>query len=174
VKVDIHKDERPFERISYSDTDCIKALIKNRSEIDCYFKQEQDNYFDHAGNVQSVNQELIVIYADLDRYIAKADLNSKQRFIIEKLMDGWTEKEIAKMFNRDVSNIYRHLTKIAKKIRDLNNNEWKEYVQLNHVRVAWNYKQCAKCNEFKPMLNEFFLSSSRFHDGFYDVCRMCK
>lgn len=176
VKVDIHKDEHHFRQISFSDVDCIKGLIKNRWLIDPYYGLERNNHYNFAGTILPMNQELICVFVDLDRLIHKVKLSKKQLFIISKLMQGYSEEEVAESLNNEVSTINRTLDTISRKIKKINDNEWKyDYIYLNYLKVDWNYKQCPKCKEFKPKTEEFFRArSDSYGDGFYNNCRECE
>lgn len=179
VKVDLRKAERPFERVSFSDKDCVKALIKHRSIIDEYYGVDYHSFngteADKVAIVKPLNQEIIVLYADLDNLIARANLNIKQRFVIDRLMEGYVESEIADMFKQHVSGIYDMLDTVCRKIKKTNDFDWKyNYIYVSVLKVKWSYKKCSKCGEHKPALNEFFSPETRNKDGFRSACRACK
>lgn len=174
VKRDIHRQETQFHRVTFSDTQCIKGLITHRSSVDPYYGLEPDDYYDHAGTIYPMNQELICLYIDLDNLISRCKLNVKQRFIINKLMLGYTTRDVAKMFKQTTHSIDKSFDVICEKIKKLNDLDWKyEYVYMSLVKVKWNYKKCTKCKEFKPMIKEFYGLDSRNRDGFNSICRSC-
>lgn len=170
----MNKAERPFELITLSDVDCIRGLIKFRSLLDPYYKLEQDNYYDHAGDVKPLNVELIAVYVDLMNCIKKIKLNIKEKFVLEKMMDGYKAEEIAEMFNRDVSNIHKTLNAVCRKIKDVNDRAWKyDCMYTSYLKVPWQYKKCEKCREFKPLHTDFYSKNPWSQDGFYDSCNEC-
>lgn len=175
VQIDIHKSEYQFHRISFSDINCIKTLIKNRWRIDSYMQNEHNWNLFESGNVKPLNQELLITYIDLDKLIEKAKLNIKQKYIVERLFEGYEERDIAEMFKQDVSPIRRTLDVICNKIKIINDQEWKyNYMYMNYLKAKWSYKTCSRCGESKPRLREFFSLDSSKKDGFKGVCKQCK
>lgn len=175
VKVDVKRAERPFELLSFSDIDCIKGLIKNRCIIDPYFQAEKDNNYNFANIVKPMNQELIVIYIDLDRLIDEANLNVKQRFIVNKFMEGYTVEEIAGMFPCEERNITSHLDKVCNKIKEINERKWLyDYIYMNYVMPPFDFKKCSRCEKTKPAVNEFFSLNKSSKDGLHSICKDCR
>jgi hypothetical protein len=175
VKIDTHKAEYQFQRITLSDIDCIKGLIKNRWMIDEYFESEINTNIYSAGDVKPLNQELICTYLDLDNLIKKAKLNDKQLAIIHMLMQGWTEEDIADEYKQDVTVIQSIFDTACEKIKKINDYEWKyNYIYMNKKKVEWDYKKCSKCGESKPKTDEFFRERSDSKDGFRNECRECE
>jgi hypothetical protein len=174
VKEDIHKHEHQYKQINFSDVNCIKGLIKNRWMIDTYRGIETNNNIYEAGNVTAINQELICLFSDLDRLIVKTKLNEKQLTIINMLMDGNNEEDIAEHFGQDSWRIVEILDTVTEKIKRVNDYEWKYYnVYLNYLKVEWDYKTCSKCGESKPQTIEFFSPDKRKKDGLYSHCKEC-
>lgn len=90
-------------------------------------------------------------------------------------MQGYTEYDIAKMFNRDRKNIYKHLNYICLRIKEQNDYLWKyEYIYSSVVKVPWNYKRCVRCGEFYPQTREFYTVNKRNKDELHTICRACK
>lgn len=176
VKGDIHKHEHPYKQISFSDVDCIKGLIKNRWMIDSYRGLEQNYNIYEAGDVKSLNQELICLFVDLDNLIQKAKLNAKQIAIVEMLMDGFTEEDVAEYFKQDAWGIGKILDTVCRKIKKVNDYDWKyNNLYLNFLKGNWEYKICNKCSESKPKTNEFYRERiDQKGDGFYNSCRDCE
>lgn len=180
VKVDIHKAERQFEIITFSDVDCIKGLIKYRSLVDKYRGAEHGvvssihTHFDTASVTGNVNQELIAVYVTLDELLAKCNLNVKQRYIIQKLMDGYNEYDLAEQFKCDARNIASTLNTVCNRIKKINDLDWKyNYIYLNKMRANFSYKICSNCKENKPVTDDFFGKDNRNKDGFKSYCKRC-
>jgi hypothetical protein len=162
VKIDIHKSERQFELVNFSDFDAVKALIKFKSMI---YREGP------------VNPELIVLYTTLDDLIVKAHINVKQRYIVSEIMSGRTEQQIAEEdygMKDDFSQITKILNTCVKKIVQANHLDWLyENVYVNHLKVPFKYKQCSHCGNFKPMTIDFFNKEPLGKDGFKNKCREC-
>lgn len=174
VKIDVHKAERQFERISLSDIECVKGLIKYRWMIDTYQGIEMTKESNLAGDVKPMNPELIVTYIDLDNLIKQCNFSEKQLDIITLLMQGNSEQDIADYFEQDVSGINRTFNLICAKIQAKHDFLWKyEHMFVNHLKAPWDYKQCNRCG-WKPALPEFFGSDKRNRDGFKGVCKACE
>lgn len=175
VGVDIHKNEYQYQKISFSDVDCLKGLIKNRCIIDPYYGIEQNYNIYEAGDVLAVNQELIGIYIDLDNLIHETKLNEKQLYIINELMKGYTEEDLSTYYKQDVSRIYTIIDTVCDKLKKTHDYKWKyDYIYLNYLKVEWDYKQCSRCKEYKPKTEEFFRSHPITKDGFQSQCRSCE
>lgn len=175
VKIDTHKAEYQFHRISLSDTDCIKGLIKFRSLIDMYHDIDVNRNEKEAGDIRPLNQELLITYIDLDNLIKRTKLNDKQRKLLNLLMYGYTEDEIAKMFKQKPARIYEQLDVIASKLKETNDLFWKyDYVYLNYKKAPWSYKECNTCHRMLPLTDDFFNREPKGKDGFKNKCKECR
>ena len=77
--------------------------------------------------VFALNEDVLCIYADLDRLIGKADLSPLEQKTIEFLMYGYSIRDIAENFGKS-RQLYEILFRRAvKKIVKANNVEWEEY-----------------------------------------------
>lgn len=163
-----------IDQITFSDFDAVKMLIKLRHTVDPYRGIEIDRDINNAGVVREMSPDLIIVYVALDELIKKCNLNIKQRYIVNKIMDGYTEKEVAEEFNHDQSQITKILNTICKRIVAENNKDWLyEYVYMSKLKAPFDYKQCSKCLEFKPMTIDFFNKEPLGKDGFKNKCKQC-
>ena len=77
--------------------------------------------------VFALNEDVLCVYADLDRLIEKADLSPLEQKTVGYLMYGYSIKDIADNFGKS-RQLYEILLKRAvKKIVRMNNIEWEEY-----------------------------------------------
>lgn len=165
----------PFEAVSFSDFDCVKGLIKHRGTVDIYRGIKRNDHPNHAGDIRPMDSELIAIFVSLDSLIDRCELNVKQRYIIERIMDGWTEQDLANKFKQDVNGITKTLNTICKRIVNLNNLDWLyENVFVNYKRAPFTYKKCSKCGEYKPLTSDFYYTDVLAKDGFKNKCRSCR
>jgi len=124
VQVDIHKNERPFRRLSFSDVDAIEGLIVHRSNLDEFYNIKQDGLsasFGFAGDVTHMNEEIIVTYITLDDYIGKVIGNKFELDVISMYQDGYSSKEIAiclKISKKEVENILKNIVTRIKVLND--------------------------------------------------------
>jgi predicted DNA-binding protein YlxM (UPF0122 family) len=175
VKIDHHKSEYQFHCVTFSDTECIKGLIRFRSRLDPYYKMSANYNESEAGDVRPLNQELICLYIDLDDLISKSKLNKKQLDVVRKLMDGWTESDIADEYGTSKQAIVSMLDTICYAIKRTNDLRWKyDYMYLNYIKAPWNYKACKVCGKFKPMTTDFFSLDKKSKDGFRSICKECR
>lgn len=77
--------------------------------------------------VFALNEDVLCVYADLDRLIDRADLSPLERKTVELIMYGYSIKDIADNFGKS-RQLYEILLKRAvKKIVKINNVEWEEW-----------------------------------------------
>jgi hypothetical protein len=174
VKVDVRKAERPFDLISFSDFDSVKGLIRNRSMIDHYRGIEIDRHPSTAGEVRPMNPAIIALFISLDDLLNECSLNKKQKFIIERIMDGYTEQDVAEVFDQDVSSIMKTVNRVCKRVVEINNRNWKhEFIYTDKLRVPFKYKKCIACKDRKPLMIDFFYIDVLNKDGYKNKCRSC-
>jgi DNA-binding CsgD family transcriptional regulator len=167
-----------WEAISFSDIDTIKGLIKNRFEFDeNYVMQlyETNNPLESNG-VPLFHEIITCTYLDLERLIDNANLTEKQNAIIDMFMQGYNEYEIADSFKDDVSNINSVLDTACQKIKEQNDFEWQEWVEISGlVKIPddVNYKRCTKCHKWLRADEENFSPDSRNRDGLQGICKKC-
>lgn len=169
VKIDIHKRELPFQNLTLSDVNVVKWLILYRDKIDQYFLNQTDNFYDHAGNVKALNQELIALYASLDHLIERCNFSEKQLAMIKYLECGYGFNELP-MF-KDVSMARKSFNTVCKRIVKENEWLWKVYVHKNKLNSE--LKKCTKCQEKLPKNGDFFGKDARKRDGFKSYCKKC-
>ncbi|WP_135546941.1 hypothetical protein [Paenibacillus cymbidii] len=171
---ELQRAEGKYRNATFSDTDCIKGLIKLRSSLDILRESRNDSPWD-AASASAFNTELVCLYADLDKLIARSRLSNKQQFILERLMDGWHEDEIATLFRQRVNRIYAMLDTACDKIKRENDLMWKhEFVFIHYVRMNSGTKRCSGCGNEWPRHEDFYRKRSDGKgDGYYGKCRRC-
>lgn len=169
VKIDLYKRELPFKNLTLSDINVVKWLILYRDKIDQYFLNKTDRFYDQAGNVKALNQELIALYASLDDLIKRCNFNKKQLRMIRYLECGYGFNELP-MFS-DASMARKSFNTICKRIVRENNRLWKIYVHKNKLNSE--LKKCSKCKEKLPKNGDFFGKNSKTKDGLQSVCKKC-
>lgn len=175
VKIDTHKAEYQFHRISLSDVECIKGLIKFRHMIDTYQGIDINRNEDEAGDIRPMNQELLITYIDLDNLIKRTKLNEKQQRLVRLLMEGYTEDEIARIFKQNVRKIYEQFDVIAYKLKQSNDLSWKyDYMYMNYFKAPWSYRECTCCHRTLPLTDDFFNKEPKGKDGFKSKCKDCR
>lgn len=180
MKIDVDRGGRPYEFVSFSDVDCIKGLIKYRSKFVPFYGFEHgtvstvEKHYDQAGICEDVNAELITIYTTLDDYLSKAELNWKQKYIIEHIMLGNTEADLAKFFKTDIKNMFSVVDTVANRIKMLNDNSWKyNDIFFNKIKAKFEYKKCCKCGDVLPANRDFFGRDTRNSDNLKGTCKKC-
>ncbi|WJJ55253.1 hypothetical protein QB910_000009 [Dabrowskivirus KKP3916] len=175
VKIDIHKAEHQYHRVTFSDTECIKGLIRFRSKLDPYQDIKVNRNEDQAGDIRDFNQELVVLYLDLDNLIKETKLTYKHMNLLKKLMAGWTEADIAEELGVTEEAVIQQFDTIANNIKKTNDIKWKyDYMYLNYLKAPWSYKTCKTCGVVKPLTSEFFSPDKKNKDGFRTQCKACR
>lgn len=167
-----------YEVFNFSETKIIEALIKHRHEID---KFHDVKYYSNKIEVELSNgvpifHELIEdIYLDLENLIKQTNLLNNQKDIIQLLMLGHTEEDIAELTGKNVSTIKQILSVICKKIKEQNDKNWEEWIETSgYVKVKVNYKYCKKCNNWHKANEKNFGVDKRNKDGLKSYCKRCE
>ncbi len=178
VAIDIYKKDKIYHRVTFSDKECIKGLIKNRNIIDkAYDAKLYDNFnnIHNAGSIFSIDEEIICIYMDLERLIKKCNFNKKQLEIIDLYFKGYNTSDICEVLGYKESSVDRMMETIAKKIVEQNRIEYIDWLHYGgYVRVDKNarYKKCSKCGEFKDVMKGEF-AFDKTNNRYKSVCRKC-
>lgn len=166
--------ESRYRNVTFSDTDCIKGLIKLRSSLDIIRVGRNDSRWDAAAS-SAFNTELVCLYADLDNLIARSRMSDKQQFVLERLMDGWHEEDIAALFRQRVNRIYAMFDTVCDKIKRENDLIWKhEFALIHYVKTNSGKKRCSGCGNEWPRHEDFYRRRvDGKGDGYYGKCRRC-
>jgi hypothetical protein len=132
VTYDIHKREREFQHLTLSDEDVVKYLILYRSKVDSSYGSTTNININQAGDTFDFNQELIALYASLDKTIAKCNFKDKHIKLLELLFDGNTLQDIVSMdigYKRSAT--YDLFDRMITKIVKANHSNWKSSMGAN-------------------------------------------
>lgn len=127
VSVDIHKQGREFENLTLSDDNVVKYLILYRSKRDVTYGANTNININEAGDMFEFNQELICLYASLDKTIDKVGFNEKEAKFIKLLFEGNTITDVInihKLYPKKTA--YRTWKRIVEDIVKENLKEWKK------------------------------------------------
>jgi hypothetical protein len=172
VKIDIASNEALYRDLTFSDINVVKWLIQFRDKVDPHYKSDIDSHFNYAGNVKSLNQELINTYICLDELIDKCKFNKQQLYIISLIQEGYTYQEIAVELGKSKNtNIKNRFNKICRDIVKMNHWLWRKCIYVD--KLGLKTKKCSKCEENLPATAEFFGEHSQSSDGFQPKCRNC-
>jgi len=173
VKVDIYKREREFHFTRLSDVDVVKGLITLKAQLDIYndFMQDSGGKLG-VSNFKNVNQEIVVLFSDLDILIEKAKLIDNQSALVKLLGSGLMVEDIAELLMVETRRIDRSVDKICRKIIEQNNMEWLRWVHMNYIESEW--KTCRVCGEQYPATEMFFHKHDGNEDGLRNDCVVCK
>jgi hypothetical protein len=172
TKIDIHSDELFYKDLTFSDLHVVKLLIQYRYKYDQYHNMMVNNHFNSAGDVKRLNKEMINTFVTLDELIDKCKFNADQMKIIHMVQDGYSYKEIANelgILSQD--NAKKRLHKICRDIVKQNLWDWRKVAYTNVLGLKT--KQCSKCRDELPAMDEFYSQDERNKDGFQSFCRKC-
>jgi hypothetical protein len=176
LKIDIHKEEYEWRNVNEATLESIKGLLKYRYKFDP-LKNIDEAIIVDDGDLEEyrINYEAIHNYIDLDRHIQKAKLGELQKKVLQLYQSGLTEKDIAEEIDRKQQSVNRIIKTICKKIYFEALEEWKSYIHLDVIKTPYNYKQCIKCQEYKPLSTIYFRQrNDNYGDGFRPECRKCE
>ncbi|MFS1513065.1 hypothetical protein VQL36_11600 [Chengkuizengella sp. SCS-71B] len=164
-----------LHELNLSDPNVIQWLILYRDQIDIYFNSNANRFFDQAGDVRELNQELINTYIYLDNIIQESQLTDEQLALLKLLFMGYTLYDVATLHHSDVPvrKIKRKFERICNIIWTTNTSKWNRWVH-QHV-LHTQLKQCKTCLYQLPKVKSHFRKRSDHKgDGFYNVCRACE
>ena len=172
-----NRNYHEWEAVSLSDVDTIKGLIKYRVKFDKFYdakRFESKNPFVSNG-VPEFHEIVEVTYLDLERLIKNAKLSDSQGFIVSKLMQGYSENDLAEILKNDVSNVLSVFDTACKKIKEQNDFEWYEWLETSgKIKVEGEYKQCSKCKRWLKAIEENFAPDKTGKYGLRSICRRCR
>jgi DNA-directed RNA polymerase specialized sigma subunit len=124
VSIDIHKKEREFDNLTLSDKEVVKYLILFRNKVDVGYGANTNINIYQAGDTFDFNQQIIVLYASLDKTIERASLTEKQKKIINYLYEGNTVEDVSRIVGLTRDAVYKMLDRAILKIVSANNDTW--------------------------------------------------
>lgn len=125
VSIDIHKKERDFSHFTLSDNHVVKYLIEHRCSLDISYGATINTNIYQAGDTFDFNQEIIVLYASLDKTIAECKFKDKSLKLLRLIFEGNTVTDICKSHEEyGRSATYYLLDRIVDKIVKTNHDLW--------------------------------------------------
>lgn len=173
VKIDLYGKGLFYKSLNLSDVNVIRLLIEFRYKYDTYLYSETDNHYNVAGEVQGINEEMLLMYVALDETIKQCKFDEEQLKIIKMYEHGYIYKEIANELGLDdTENIRKRLNTICKEIAKQNLWNWRKVAYVEALELKT--KCCSKCKEKLPATDEFFRADSRNSTGLQSQCRTCE
>jgi len=106
-----------WDYITFSDIDTVRGLLKFRSRFDLLYERQNNNILSSDFDLASLKEDVICIYADLDRLIEKARVKRYSERVYRIIyMKGYTEKDIAEIHNRKEVTVNSTINSACKKI----------------------------------------------------------
>lgn len=130
VSIDVHKQEREFKELTLSDENVVRYLILFRSKVDKTYGVESHNNIYSASETFSFNQELVALYASLDKAIEKIKIKEKDEKMLKLLFEGYTLKDISEVHGYVRMTAYNTLDRIVRKIVEENKKDWMRFVTV--------------------------------------------
>jgi len=124
VAIDTKKKEREFEHLTLSDENVVKYLILYRSKVDTTYGANTNIEINSAGDTFDFNQEIVTLYASLDKAVEEALLTQKQEKLLEILYEGNTVNDASLLLGQSRIAVFKMLERIVKKIVDADNQMW--------------------------------------------------
>lgn len=173
IKVDDSSSSLFYKNLTLSDVNVVRLLIEYRYKYDNYLYSDMNYFFDSAGEVQSVNIEMLLTYVALDETIKQCNFNKNQLMIINFYEHGYTHKEIAEKIGLGSNdNIRKRINTICKEI--VKQNLWNWRIEVYRNVLDLKMKSCSKCMNLLPVTDEFFSLNKDSNDMFHSQCKRCK
>ena len=140
VLIDTHKKEREFKLLTLSDINVVKYLIMYRNKVDVGYNVNANININQAGDIFEFNQELIALYASLDKTVEQCSFKEKQLKLLEMIYEGFTLQDICSMdIGYKKSATYDLFYRMTLKIVKVNNENWKKSIhKINEYRIENN------------------------------------
>lgn len=173
IRVDDSSNSLFFKDFTLSDINVVKLLIQYRYKYDNYLYSDNNNFFNEAGEIQSMNEEIILTYISLDQTIVDCDFSPEQLKLIGLYEHGFTVREMA---NELGLGSYTHIKKkfntICNQIIKQNLWNWRKTHYLHGLGLK--SKRCSKCKGNLPATDEFYSLNNGSQDGYHSQCKKCK
>ena len=161
-----------YQTFSLSDEDVIRLLIEYRYKYDeNYYLSNQTSALSITG-ASPLNQELIVLFADLDELVKTSPLSPLQLQMMQLIQEGYTYDEIEAMLPVNRSSITNGMRRIYKIIKQQNDYQWRRCIYTNTLKLKT--KRCSHCKEDLPATDEFFTVDEGKIDMFHGRCKRCR
>lgn len=173
IRVDDSSNSLFFKDFTLSDINAIKLLIQYRYKYDSYLYSEKNLFYGEAGEIQSMNEEIILTYISLDQTIVECNFSPEQLKLIGLYEHGFTIREMVNELGLGSDKyIRKKFNTICNQIIKQNLWNWRKTHYTHTLKLK--SKKCSKCKEFLPAMDEFFTTKNDTQDGFHPYCRKCK
>lgn len=173
LQIDLHKGSREWEKITFSDIEAIRGLIRFRTRFDLLFERHQYDIVDASTDLSGYEEGILCTYVDLDNLINKVRLNEIQNEVLKLYMRGYDEVDIAEELDIKEVTVDSTINTVCKKIVKENYEQWKSWIYWDKKRVTSNYKKCSKCGEMLPETDDYFSPKIDGKNGFQAFCKEC-
>lgn len=130
VAIDVHKQEREFKELTLSDENVVRYLILSRNELDKTYGVENTLDVYTASDTFTFNQELVVLYASLDKVLEKITLKEKDKRFLELIFEGNTIADVTNLYGYGHQTAYNTLNRIVSKVLIENKKDWMRFVTV--------------------------------------------
>lgn len=133
VSIDVYKKEREYRHLTLSDENVVKYLLLYRSKVDVCYGANTNININQAGDTFEFNQELITLYASLDKLIQKIKIKEKDELFLKLVFEGNDIADIINLYEFPRKTAYRTLERIVTKIVDANDEGWKQTLEIQGI-----------------------------------------
>ena len=171
VRVQLRVDEYLWHPVNLFNLESIQGLL--------HFGNEFKNMIIYQGKsanyLKENNQEIIVLYADLDNLIKQCNFSKRQQQILfYYYVKGYNEQEIAEFLGDDEKNIKGTIKSICKKLLTQEKINYRMgYLYWDKVKVPAELKICNQCGKELLATEEYFSPDNRNKDGLRGICKVC-
>lgn len=115
-----------YDYVPLSDATVVKKLIKYRSKVDpYYYEKKYPSGLASSGDME-FREPIFVTYVDLDSLIEGCRLSKMQRKVLDMLMIGYSERDIADCLHVLPQTCRAHYDRAVAKIVAENNRRWEK------------------------------------------------
>ena len=117
-----------YDYMPLSDPFVVRKLIKYRSKVDpYYYEKKYPSGLASSGDME-FKEPIFVTYVDLDVLIETCKLSKMQRTVLDMLMLGYSERDIADRMHVLPQTCRAHYDRAVSKIVQENNRRWEKVI----------------------------------------------
>lgn len=124
------RGQHEWDYIPLSEPRVVKELQKQRIRVDRAFALKLDSCsLQECSGVTDIAEPILCTYMDQDTLIGKSGMTPDQLQVVNWIMQGYSEMDIADEKGCSRQAVSRQLQDGVQKIVDANNAQWKAYAQ---------------------------------------------
>lgn len=177
------RNNHEWDAVNLSNINNLYILIKNRSQFEESYLSKQFSERNPllTQGIPKFVENIICIYADIDRYIKITELTEMQEFILKYIMLGYGYRDISEFIKSKYENEYtpsdvkEFFVSICRRIFLKIKNDYEIWLEISeHKKISptSKFEVCCMCKEYHDFKNLIIVNT--FNNKKYYLCKLCK